>query len=97
VGYLSTVSVDPALWRRMVPWLMDDGLGKNLKQSVFGLFQGMFWHSLGRTGENCEINQLGWSMLGRDIDHAPQERKSEKAWQLSQRVQLRGLKNRRSV
>jgi hypothetical protein len=52
VGYLSTVSVPQALWRRVVLWLVDNGLDKNLKQSGFGLFEELFWHSLGRTGEN---------------------------------------------
>jgi len=54
VGYLATVPVPQALWRRMVLWLVDDGLGKNFKPSGFSLFEEIFWHSLGRTGENCK-------------------------------------------
>ena len=65
------------LWRRMVLWFVGNGLGKNLKGSGFGLFEELFWHSLGRTGEICKINQLRWSMFDRDIDPAPQERKSK--------------------
>ena len=77
MGYLSTVSVPQALWRRLVLWLVENGLGKNLKRLGFGLFEELSWHSLGSTGENCRINQLGWPMLDRDTDLAPQERKSE--------------------
>jgi hypothetical protein len=61
----------------MVLWLVENGLGENLKRSGFGLSEELFWPSLGRTGEKCKINQLGWSMLDRDTDLAPQERKSE--------------------
>jgi hypothetical protein len=37
VGYLSTVSMAQALWRRMVLCLVDNGLGKSLEQSGFCL------------------------------------------------------------
>lgn len=69
----------PALWRRMLMWLVCNGLGNNLEKSGFGLFEGVFWHSLIRTEENHEINLLGWSMLGRDTGQASQEPKSERA------------------
>ena len=48
------MSLPPAQWRRMVLWLVDNGLGKNLNRSGFGLFEDLFWHSHGRTGENCK-------------------------------------------
>jgi hypothetical protein len=42
MGYLSIASVAEALWRRTVLCLVDNGLGKNLEQRGFGLFEELF-------------------------------------------------------